>query len=150
VSSLNFFVVTEHKEDNKAVGDIHIVKAFPSQKQAREHLSSLIERNEKLGHTYDHVTGDIYRVTTPKRVYTIKIVDWQYMFNKRVFVTSSMFTRIGYNTKLAKLYLRFKTNNSLWSYDCPPAMFKALLTANSLGQIYNAAIKGKYDGRQEE
>lgn len=148
--SPRWYVVTEHKTDAKLAADLHLVSVHSSQKEALEVVKKQVERlTQTTGFTVQGIEGcpDIFKVKTPKRIYTLKIVQPEYLLNKRVFVNSSLCSRLGYNTKQGALYLRFK-QNTLWRYDCPVEVFYQLTSAKSIGQMYNAVLKGKYAGEQ--
>lgn len=63
---------------------------------------------------------------------------------EREYVESSMITSVGYDAGTSTLEIEFKGNNQVWQYyDFPENLFYDF-KAGSLGNYFNANIKGKY------
>ena len=64
-------------------------------------------------------------------------------------VESSSIAAVGYDPTTRRLYLRFVGSGNAYLYlDVPPAVFDALMRAESKGGFVNATIKGSYDYRR--
>ena len=63
-------------------------------------------------------------------------------------VESSSVDAVGYDPATAKLYIRFRGSGRAYVYaDVPPAVYEALIAADSIGRFVNAEIKGTYNFR---
>ena len=71
--------------------------------------------------------------TNPRAVATLRPVE------------SSSVEAVGYDPATAKLYIRFRGSGRAYVYaDVPPAVYKALMAADSIGRFVNTEIKGAY------
>ena len=59
-------------------------------------------------------------------------------------VTSGNLAEVGYDTELETLEIQFRHGGVYQYYNVPPFMNERLMLADSLGQFFNAEIKGKY------
>lgn len=61
-------------------------------------------------------------------------------------VDSSMFTHVDYNAETHVLSFTWKASGKVtYYYDVPEELWEKAQSAESIGKLYNAEIKGRYD-----
>lgn len=67
----------------------------------------------------------------------------------RTPVQSSDIVSIGYDETARTMEVEFVRGNRVYVYrDVPPTVYRALLTAKSVGAAFAAHVKGKYEYRE--
>lgn len=59
-------------------------------------------------------------------------------------VSSSNLLSVGYDAESETLEIEFKNSGVYQYFNVPPVVYERLMTANSLGQFFNAEIKDVY------
>ena len=63
-------------------------------------------------------------------------------------VLSSAIAQVGYQSSTHTLAIRFCTGREYWYAAVPPQIYQALLSAPSIGQYFNQAVRNAYPVRR--
>lgn len=69
------------------------------------------------------------------------------MVPEMIGVDSALIMEVGYDQAREELWVRFRTDGSLWVYsDVGADVWEQMQEADSMGRYFSAFVKGKYVG----